>query len=89
MVLRDQVDVAHIRLATFDTEHLVTLQLYSEQAVSQFRSLLQRVCAAVDRDEWEVPPYVQAGIGAETLRSLELIRRALQRAQAGAGAVGA
>ena len=48
IVLRDHVNVVHIRLATFDTEHLVTLQLYNEQAVSQHCGVRSGATPAVE-----------------------------------------
>ena len=48
IVLRDHVHVVHIRLATFDTEHLVTLQLHNEQAVPQHCGVRSGATPAVE-----------------------------------------
>jgi hypothetical protein len=61
MALRDELDVAHISLATFDAQQLGTIFRYAEAAEQYFRQLLQRVFAATSASSFVLEPYEDTG----------------------------
>ena len=57
LLLRNQIDVAHVYLGIFKTEQLAVLHWYAESSEGRFRELMKRVLQAVEKGEWEVPAY--------------------------------
>jgi len=61
MALRDELDVAHISLASFDGEQLGTIFRYAESAQQYFRVLLQRLFDASAAKSFTLEPYEDTG----------------------------
>lgn len=61
MALRDELDVAHVSLATFTSRQLGTIFRYAEAAEQRFRELLQRVLEAVASGSLTLEPYEDKG----------------------------
>jgi hypothetical protein len=61
MALRDEIDVAHVSLASFDSQQLGTIFRYAEGALHQFRLLLRRVFDAVTAGSLTLEPYEDTG----------------------------
>ncbi len=77
MLLRDQIDVAHVSLALFSQQQLTVLHRYSDRAEDQFRTLLQRCLQGLDAGTLQFPPYELRGADAETARTIETLATAL------------
>ena len=58
MALRNNLDVAHVSLATFPQRQLRVLHDYTEQAETHFRELLQRVFDGITQRTFDIPKYI-------------------------------
>jgi hypothetical protein len=61
MLLRAEVDVAHVRLTLFSYQQLKTIQDYAEQAEGSFRKMLRTLVAAVEDGSFAITPYDDEG----------------------------
>jgi hypothetical protein len=57
MILRNQVDSAHVFLSIFTIEELTTIHKYTERLESYFRELLNRVIAQIRDNKFKLESY--------------------------------
>lgn len=54
MALRNEIDVGHVELGLFKPEHLAAIHAYTERAEGEFRSMLDKLLAAVESGKLEI-----------------------------------
>jgi hypothetical protein len=74
LLLRAEVDVAHVRLTLFSYEQLKTIQDYAEQVESHFRKMIQTLIAAVEDGSFSITPYQDAGPDRKVTEMLTRLR---------------
>jgi hypothetical protein len=74
MLLRSQVDVAHVRLTLFSHEQLRTIQAYSERAEDKFRGMIQTLITAVEDGSLSIEPYDDEGPDRAVVVTLERMK---------------
>jgi hypothetical protein len=77
MVLRSEIDTAHVGLALFTLEQLLTIQLYAESVESWFRKLFERTFTSIDAGTFTVQPYDDGGPDASATATLDRLRKAI------------
>lgn len=80
MALRDEIDVAHVRLTLFSYEQLKTIQNYAEQAEDRFRRMIQTVLAATEDGSRPITPYEDEGPPRQVVNMLTRMRESLTSA---------
>ena len=75
MALRDEMDVAHVSLATFTPAQLGTIFRYAEAAEQHFRKLLQRVIEAIESHSLTLQPYEDRGPRPQAMMLVERLGR--------------
>jgi hypothetical protein len=81
MALRDELDVAHISLASFDSQQLGTIFRYAESSQQHFRGLLQRVFDRVAAKSFMLEPYEDTGPRQQALVLLNRLSERYGRAK--------
>lgn len=80
MLLRAEVDVAHVRLTLFSYEQLKTIQNYAEQVEGMFRKMIQALVAAVEEGSFSITPYEDEGPPRKVSEMLSQLRESLASA---------
>lgn len=77
MLLRAEVDVAHVRLTLFSYDQLKTIQDYAEQVEGRFRNMIQTLVAAVEEGSFSITPYEDEGPPRKVSEMLTQLRERL------------
>ncbi|WP_434479292.1 hypothetical protein [Gemmatimonas sp.] len=77
LLLRNQLDVAHVRLSLLDRGQTIVLARYAEGAIEHFRALFQQLTALASKGESPIEQYVDEG-DASTSRMLSRIDKQIQ-----------
>jgi hypothetical protein len=77
MLLRSQVDVAHVSLTLFNDDQLSTLHRYADRAEASFRRLLSRLLLRFDQGTLVLPQYQLHSADPETAVTIERMARSL------------
>jgi len=75
MVLRSNIDSAHVDLSLFSTSQLRVLHSYTEAAEMAFRKLLAKVLTEIEAGKYEVAQYAAAGHDDRTAKIIERFAR--------------
>jgi hypothetical protein len=73
LLLRDTLDVAHIRFTSLTADQLRTLQVYSERALGHFRDMLRTVMDSNSEGTFELAPYLDEGPDAQTENTVKIL----------------
>ena len=80
MLLRTEVDVAHVRLTLFSYDQLKTIQNYAEQVEGRFRKMIETLVAAVEEGSFSITPCEDEGPPRKVSEMLTQLRESLASA---------
>lgn len=74
IALRNQIDVAHVDLATFCADDLEVLHKYTEVAEAKFRELLKVIIEKIQNSDYVIPEYTEKKLEKDKLNIIDKMR---------------
>ena len=79
MVLRNQIDVAHVELGLFTMDQLKTIHAFVERAESDFRDMFDHLLASIESGTAEVSPHELGPPSRKAIKLIERLKRSASR----------
>ncbi len=74
MVLRNEIDVAHVELGLFTMDQLKTIHAFTERAEGAFRDMFKRLLTRVESGEADIAPHELGSPSDEAIKLVECLQ---------------
>ncbi len=79
LLLRNQIDVGHVFLATLRQDQLNVIHTYSESAEETFREMFRKIIESMQEGRFEAPPYQVSPAGSDIEKTISMMAKRQER----------